>query len=172
MASEGTFLFDFAIFRKLFVNFRCVNLTLFRKCLEIVQNHHFGHFSRHLNFHRKSFKIHHFAEFRGFPKVAYVAGPGHCNIKLALLGVGHPVDLWGLPTRPEWALIPDRGIMGHQTGSVPVCVAFGRPQGSWLQELKSSSPADFLLVVEAGGRSPGRSFDRTTQRLTVHIGSH
>ena len=35
-----------------------------------------------------------------------------------------------------------------------------------VQELKPSSPARFLLVVEAGGRSPGRSLDLTTQRLT------
>ena len=89
-------------------------------------------------------------------------------IKLALLGDGHPVDWWGLPTRLEWARIPDRGILGYQTGSLTFCVAFGRPQRSWVQELKSSSPAGFLLVVEAGGRSPGRSLDLTTQGLTVH----
>ena len=87
-------------------------------------------------------------------------------IKLALLGDGHPVDWWGLPTRLEWARIPDRGILGYQTGSLTLCVAFGRPQRSRLQELKLSSPARFLLVVEAGGRSPGRSLDLTTQRLT------
>ena len=78
-------------------------------------------------------------------------------IKLALLGDGHPVDWWSLPTRLEWARIPDRGILGYQTGSLTFCVAFGRPQRSWVQELKPSSPARFLLVVEAGGRSPGRS---------------
>ena len=89
-------------------------------------------------------------------------------IKLALLGVGHPVDWWGLPTRLEWARIPDRGILGYQTGSLTFCVAFGHPQRSWVQELKSSSPAGFLLVVEAGGRSPGRSLDLITQGLTVH----
>ena len=87
-------------------------------------------------------------------------------IKLALLGDGHPVDWWGLPTRLEWARIPDRGFLGYQTGSLTLCVAFGRPQRSWVQELKPSSPARFLLVVEAGGRSPGRSLDLTTQRLT------
>ena len=38
---------------------------------------------------------------------------------------------------------------------------------SWVQELKTSSPAGFLLVVEAGGRDPGRSLDLTIQRLTV-----
>ena len=87
-------------------------------------------------------------------------------IKLALLGVGHPVDWWGLPIRPEWALIPDRGILGCQTGSLTFCMAFGRPQRSWVQELKSSAPAGFLWVVEAGGRSPGRSLALTTQALT------
>ena len=87
-------------------------------------------------------------------------------IKLALLGDGRPVDWWGLPTRLEWARIPDRGILGYQTGSLTLCVAFGRPQRSWVQELKPSSPARFLLVVEAGGRSPGRSLDLTIQRLT------
>ena len=30
-------------------------------------------------------------------------------IKLALLGFRHLVDWWGLPTRLEWALAPDRG---------------------------------------------------------------
>ena len=87
-------------------------------------------------------------------------------IKLALLGVGHPVDWWGLPTRLEWARISDRGILGYQTGS---CVTFGRQQRSWVQELKPSSPAGFLMAVEAGGRSPGRSLDLTTQGLTVHV---
>ena len=38
-------------------------------------------------------------------------------IKLALPGFGHPVDWWGLPTRLEWALAPDRGVLGYQTGS-------------------------------------------------------
>ena len=78
-------------------------------------------------------------------------------IKLALLGDCHPVDWWGLPTRLEWARIPNRGFLGYQTGSLTLCVAFGRTQRSWVQELKPSSPARFLLVVEAGGRSPGRS---------------
>ena len=78
------------------------------------------------------------------------------------------MDWWGLPTRLEWALIPDRGILGYQTGSLTFCMAFGRLQGSWEQELKSSSPAGFLLVVEAGGRSPGRSLGLTTQGLPVH----
>ena len=79
------------------------------------------------------------------------------KLQMALLGDGHPVDWWGLPTRLEWAQIPDRGFLGYQTGSLTLCVAFGRPQRSWVQELKPSSPARFLLVVEAGGRSPGRS---------------
>ena len=30
-------------------------------------------------------------------------------IKLALPGFRHPVEWWGLPTRLEWALAPDRG---------------------------------------------------------------
>jgi len=29
--------------------------------------------------------------------------------KLALPGFRHSVDWWGLPTRLEWALAPDRG---------------------------------------------------------------
>ena len=89
-------------------------------------------------------------------------------IKLAPLGVGHPVDWWGLPTRLEWARIPDRGILGYQTGSLTFCVAFGRPQGVLGAGTKALVASSFLLVVEAGGRSPGRSLDLTTQRLTVH----
>ena len=67
------------------------------------------------------------------------------------------MDWWGLPTRLQWAWIPDWGILGYQTGSLTLCVAFGRLQRSWVQELKPSSPARFLLVVEACGRSPGQS---------------
>ena len=84
-------------------------------------------------------------------------GLGMAVIKLALPGFRHSVEWWGLPTRLEWARIPDRGFLGYLTGSLTLCMAFGRPQRSWVQELKPSSPARFLLVVEAGGRSPGRS---------------
>ena len=67
--------------------------------------------------------------------------------KLALLGFSHPVDWWGLPTRLEWALAPDRGVLGYRTGSLAACMAFGRLHGPWVQELKPSSPPDFLRVV-------------------------
>ena len=52
-------------------------------------------------------------------------------IKLALLGDGHPVDWWGLPTRLEWALAPDRGAsvtkLGPWLDAWPsgVCVGLG-----------------------------------------------
>ncbi len=46
--------------------------------------------------------------------------------KLALPGFRHSVDWWGLPTRLDWALAPDRGAGGYQTGSLAVRMAFGR----------------------------------------------
>ena len=59
--------------------------------------------------------------------------------KLALPGVRHSVEWWGLPTRPEWALAPDRGALGYQTGSSVGRMAFGRLHRPWVQELKTSS---------------------------------
>ena len=70
------------------------------------------------------------------------------------------MEWWGLPTRLEWALAPDRGAVGYQTGSLAARMAFGRLRGPWVQGLKSSSRIDCPRVVfghaEAGGRSPGR----------------
>ena len=60
-------------------------------------------------------------------------------IKLALLGVRHSVEWWGLPTRLEWALAPDRGAFGYQTGPLAARMASGRLRGPWVQELKTSS---------------------------------
>ncbi len=63
------------------------------------------------------------------------------GLKLALPSFRHSVDWWGLPTRLEWALAPDRGAGGYQTGSLAVRMAFGRLRRPWVQELKSSSLA-------------------------------
>ena len=82
MASEDAFLFDFGIFRTLFVNFRWVDFRTFPKFPEIGQIHHSDHFSGHLNFHRTFFNIHHLAEFQGFPKMPQCSGPAHCNVSL------------------------------------------------------------------------------------------
>ena len=60
-------------------------------------------------------------------------------IKLALPGFCRSVEWWGLPTRLEWALAPDRGALGYQTGSLAARMAFGHLRGPWVQELKSSS---------------------------------
>ena len=72
-------------------------------------------------------------------------------IKLALPGFRHLVDWWGLPTRLEWALAPDRGAEGYQTGSLAARMALGRLRRPWLQELKPSS-----LLQAAFGRSVGK----------------
>ena len=65
-----------------------------------------------------------------------------------------------LPTRLEWALAPDRGALGYQTGSLAARMAFGHLRGPWVQALKSSFPTVCSRVicgnVEAGGQSPGR----------------
>ena len=58
-------------------------------------------------------------------------------LKLALPGCRHSVEWWGLPTRLEWALAPDRGAGGPQTRSLAARMAFGRLRGPWAQELKS-----------------------------------
>ena len=53
------------------------------------------------------------------------------GIKLALPGFRHLVDWWGLPTRLEWALAPDRGAgvtkLGPWLDAWPsgVCVGLG-----------------------------------------------
>ena len=54
------------------------------------------------------------------------------------------VTWWGLPSRLEWALAPDRGALGYQTGPLAARMAFRRLRGPWVQELKSSS---FLRAV-------------------------
>ena len=75
------------------------------------------------------------------------------------------------PPRLEWALAPDRGALGYQTGSLAARMAFGRLRGPWVQELKPSSPADCPWVVcgnvEAGGQSPGRVPGVTPWGLSV-----
>ena len=75
-------------------------------------------------------------------------------INLALPGFGHPVDWWGLPTRLEWALAPDRGAWGYQTGSLAARMAFGRLRGPWVQELKPSSFLWTALGWSAGMLRP------------------
>ena len=55
------------------------------------------------------------------------------GIKLALPGFRHLVDWWDLPTRLEWALAPDRGALGYQTGSLAGRMAFGRLRRPWEQ---------------------------------------
>ena len=55
------------------------------------------------------------------------------DIKLALLGFRHPVEWWDLPTRLEWALAPDRGAKGYQTGSLALRKAFFRLRRPWEQ---------------------------------------
>ena len=81
-------------------------------------------------------------------------------IKLALPGFRHLVDWWGLPTRLEWALAPDRGALGYQTGSLAARMAFGRLRGPWEQELKTS-------YWWASGQSPGRASGVTPGKLSV-----
>ena len=71
--------------------------------------------------------------------------PQHGN-KLALPGLRHSVEWWGLPTRLEWALAPDRGALGYQTGSFAARMAFRRLRGPWVQVFKSSS----LLHKDSG----------------------
>ena len=91
--------------------------------------------------------------------------------KLALLGFSHPVDWWGLPTRLEWALAPDRGVLGYQTGSLAACMAFGRLRGPRVQELKSSFlQTSFGLSAGCRGRRPKSwpVLGMTTQGLPVH----
>ena len=75
-------------------------------------------------------------------------------IKLALPGFRHSVEWWGLPTRLEWALAPDRGALGYQTGSLAARMAFGRLRGPWVQELKSSSFLRAALGWSAGMLRP------------------
>ena len=70
------------------------------------------------------------------------------------------MEWWGLPTRLEWALAPDRGAEGYQTGILAALMAFGRLRGLWVQELKSLGCVLYSVqstLLEAGGRSRGRS---------------
>ena len=102
-------------------------------------------------------------------------------IKLALLGFRHSVEWWGLPTRPDWALAPDWGALGYQTGSwvscawpSGVCVAPGcrnfSPLAACLYSVQSTLP-------EAGGQSPGRVLGVTpwgflpTRQFPTHANS-
>ena len=74
------------------------------------------------------------------------------------------MEWWGLPTRLEWALAPDRGALGYQTGSLAARMAFGRLRGPWVQELKSSGGVLYSVqstLPEAGGQSPGRVLGAT-----------
>ena len=59
------------------------------------------------------------------------------------------VEWWGLPTRLEWALAPDGGALGYQTGSLAARMAFGRLRGPWVQEQKPSSFLWAALVWSA-----------------------
>ena len=52
-------------------------------------------------------------------------------IKLALPGLRHSVEWWGLPTRLEWALAPDRGAGVTKLG--PGLVAHGLWASAWPQ---------------------------------------
>ena len=52
----------------------------------------------------------------------------------------------------EWALAPDRGALGYQTGSLAARMASGHLRGPWAQELKSSHPRQTGEGGEAGGR--------------------
>ena len=64
------------------------------------------------------------------------------------------MEWWGLPTRLEWALAPDRGALGYQTGSLAARMAFGRLRGPWVQELKPSSFLRTALGWSAGMLRP------------------
>ena len=86
------------------------------------------------------------------------------------------MEWWGLPTRLEWALAPDRGALGYQTGSLAARMASGRLRGPRVQELKPSSFLRAALVVcgnvEAGGQSPGRVPGVTPWGLSVACRIH
>ena len=75
-------------------------------------------------------------------------------IKLALPGFRHSVDWWGLPTRLEWALGPDRGALGYQTGSLAACMPFGHLHGPWVQKPKPSSFLQAALRWSVGLSRP------------------
>ena len=76
--------------------------------------------------------------------------------KLALPGFRHSVDWWGLPTRLEWALAPDRGAGVTKLG--PGLVAHGLRASAWPQGAgtKVLGWRGVATSLEAGGRSPGR----------------
>ena len=73
-------------------------------------------------------------------------------IKLVLLGFRPLVEHWDLPVRLEWALAPDRGAKGYQTGSSAGRMAFGRLRRPWVQELKSSGDCGLSISPEADGQ--------------------
>ena len=75
-------------------------------------------------------------------------------IKLALPGFRHSVEWWGLPTRLEWALAPDRGALGYQTGSLAGRMAFWRLRRPRVQELKPSSFLQAALWWSTGMLRP------------------
>ena len=75
-------------------------------------------------------------------------------IELALPGFRHSVEWWGLPTHLEWALAPDRGALGYQTGSLAARMTFGRLRGLWVQELQPSSFFPDALGWSAGMLTP------------------
>ena len=100
-------------------------------------------------------------------------------IKLALLGFRHSVEWWGLPTRLEWALAPDRGALGYQTGSLAARMAFGLLAAAWALGAGTKAlffpvgcPRVVYRIVEAGGRSPGRVPGVTPWELSVACRIH
>ncbi len=54
----------------------------------------------------------------------------------------------------SWALAPDRGALGYQTGSLAARMAFRRLRGPWVQELKPSSFLRAALGCSAGMSRP------------------
>ena len=75
-------------------------------------------------------------------------------IPVSVPGFRHSVEWWGLPTRLEWALAPDRGALGYQTGSLAARMASGRLRGPRVQELKPSSFLRAALGWSAGMSRP------------------
>ena len=60
------------------------------------------------------------------------------------------MEWWGLPTRPEWALAPERGVGDTKLGPFGARMTFGH-----LRALGAGTEVLFPCV-EAGGQSPGR----------------
>ena len=65
-----------------------------------------------------------------------------------------------LSTRLGWALAPDRGALGFQTGSLAGRMAFGRLRRPWEQNWRPH-------IIGAGGQSPGRVSGVTPWKLSV-----